>query len=131
MIYFASGSANMSSFFSERLAREVSIEPGRCGIDSTLANRSWVIVEGHADKQGAAAANERLSLRRAQNVAHRLIELGVAREYICLNPKGSRAPIVADTQGAEPQHRYVVIYRVNRDWNSDACPTGTVPLDAG
>lgn len=53
-----------------------------------------VDVVGHTDATGEAAANEKLSLRRAQVVADLLAEGGVARNRLKISGRGDREPAV-------------------------------------
>ena len=48
-----------------------------------------VIVEGYVDQAGGPAANASLSLSRAQRVADALVQAGVARDRIRLEPRGA------------------------------------------
>ncbi len=67
-------------------------------------------VSGHADASGTAAYNQRLSLRRADNVAAELVRLGVARSEISVMAFGDTHLLVPTAPGVrEPQNRRVEI----------------------
>lgn len=55
-----------------------------------------VIVEGHTDSSGDAAANERLSKVRAQSVANELVFNGIAPERITVREYGDSRPVAPD-----------------------------------
>lgn len=55
-----------------------------------------VIVEGHTDSSGDAAANERLSKVRAQSVANELVFNGIAPERITVRGYGDSRPVAPD-----------------------------------
>ncbi len=68
-------------------------------------------VEGHTDTQGDAAANQRLSERRAQAVVQALVRAGVPAGR--LNPEGlgeSRPLDAADTPAAHERNRRIEIH---------------------
>jgi OmpA-OmpF porin, OOP family len=67
-------------------------------------------VAGHADRSGPAAYNQRLSQRRADNVAAELVRQGVPREAIVVSAYGETRPLVPTADGVrEPQNRRVEI----------------------
>jgi outer membrane protein OmpA-like peptidoglycan-associated protein len=67
-------------------------------------------VSGHADRTGGAAYNQRLSERRANNVAAELVRNGVDRGIITVQGFGFTRPLVPTAQGVrEPQNRRVEI----------------------
>jgi len=67
-------------------------------------------VSGHADASGTAAYNQKLSLRRADNVAAELVRLGVARSEISVMAFGDTHLLVPTAPGVrEPQNRRVEI----------------------
>ena len=70
-------------------------------------------VAGHADRSGSPAANQALSLRRAQSVAAELGRWGVPDSVIDIHAYGDTRPLVASAAGArEPQNRRVeIVYR--------------------
>lgn len=61
---------------------------------------SAILVDGHADGQGNRLANLVLSQERAQNVASRLIELGLNSEQLQVFHHGNRQPIASDNSEA-------------------------------
>jgi outer membrane protein OmpA-like peptidoglycan-associated protein len=67
-------------------------------------------VAGHADRSGSAQYNQRLSQRRADNVAAELVRQGVSRESIVVTAYGETRPLVPTADGVrEPQNRRVEI----------------------
>jgi len=50
-------------------------------------------VVGHTDSEGSEASNQKLSIKRAQAIAEKLIEFGVAQELFELEGKGEMQPI--------------------------------------
>jgi OmpA-OmpF porin, OOP family len=67
-------------------------------------------VTGHADRRGAAAANVRLSLRRAEAVKAALVARGVRPETIRVVAAGEDEPLIETADGVdEAQNRSVAI----------------------
>jgi len=67
-------------------------------------------VAGHADRSGPAEYNQRLSQRRADNVAAELVRNGVPRNAIVVTAFGESRPLVPTADGVrEPQNRRVEI----------------------
>ncbi len=67
-------------------------------------------VTGYTDLSGSAGYNQRLSLRRANNVANALAKLGVARDDMVVAGRGQNNPRVQTPPGVrEPQNRRVEI----------------------
>ena len=67
-------------------------------------------VTGYTDLSGSAGYNQRLSVRRANNVANALANLGVARSDMAVNGRGESDPRVPTPPGVrEPQNRRVEI----------------------
>ncbi len=65
-----------------------------------------IVVTGHTDRQGAADANDALSLRRAQAVRALLIERGFLAERILPVGRGERDPVVpTEDDVPEPRNR--------------------------
>jgi OOP family OmpA-OmpF porin len=67
-------------------------------------------VTGYTDRSGTAGYNQRLSERRANNVARALTGLGVPREQMIVSGRGendNRVPTAAGVR--EPQNRRVEI----------------------
>lgn len=62
----------------------------------------YVVVEGHADDPGDDAANRALSLERAMKARQMLIDAGVSRERIDIDPRG-RQDRLADCTSAQCQ----------------------------
>ncbi|MBX3636068.1 MAG: OmpA family protein [Rubrivivax sp.] len=67
------------------------------------------VIEGHTDASGAAAANQRLSLQRAQEVRLYLVTLGVAPDRLRAVGRGASAPVnPADPRAPENRRVRVV-----------------------
>jgi len=67
-------------------------------------------VTGYTDRSGSAAYNQRLSERRANNVAKALVALGVPREQMIVAGRGENDNRVPTANGVrEPQNRRVEI----------------------
>jgi OmpA-OmpF porin, OOP family len=68
---------------------------------ASLSARTDIVrvrVEGHADSQGSAAANQQLGLDRAQGVVDFLVgEIGMPRELFEVHSYGDTMPITSDT----------------------------------
>jgi OmpA-OmpF porin, OOP family len=77
---------------------------------STRVAVTRIEVSGHADRSGTPAYNQKLSLKRAQNVAAELVRLGVAQSAISIEAFGDTRPLVPTAAGVrEPQNRRVEI----------------------
>ncbi|MBR0642159.1 OmpA family protein [Plastoroseomonas hellenica] len=73
-------------------------------------NTTRIEVAGHADRSGTPAYNQRLSERRANNVAAELVRRGIARNLIAISAFGETRPLVPTADGVrEPQNRRVEI----------------------
>lgn len=71
---------------------------------------SEIVVVGHTDRTGSLAYNDALSLRRAERVRERLIQVGIPNEHVRVAGRGEREPLVAtDDEVAEPRNRRVEI----------------------
>jgi outer membrane protein OmpA-like peptidoglycan-associated protein len=67
-------------------------------------------VTGYTDLSGSPGYNQRLSVRRANNVANALAKMGVARSDMSVSGRGENDPRVPTAQGVrEPQNRRVEI----------------------
>lgn len=89
-IRFESGQRALSSAARQTIRETASLL--KEGPVSTLP----VIVEGHTDSSGDAAANERLSKVRAQSVANELVFNGIAPERITVRGYGDSRPVAPD-----------------------------------
>ena len=109
-VFFGLGSADLSQQDRQRLAQMFrrGDRDQVCNIDPDPTNRRVYHVIGYTDTSGSDVANEQLGLRRAQGVADYLVELGVAREYICVRLRGSKSPMIL-RDGLAPDNRYVEI----------------------
>jgi outer membrane protein OmpA-like peptidoglycan-associated protein len=91
---------------SER-ARQIVAEAAQ---NTTRVQYTRIEVSGHADRTGSAEYNQRLSLRRAQNVAAELVRLGVPQSAIDVTAFGYSRLLVPTAAGVrEPQNRRVEI----------------------
>ncbi len=58
--------------------------------------QSHVLIEGHTDSTGSESYNQKLSERRAQSVANKLLSLGVPARQIKVIGKGELAPVTTN-----------------------------------
>ena len=78
--------------------------------NSRRVQTTRIEVAGHADRSGTPAYNQRLSQRRADNVAAELVRRGVPRTIISVTAYGESRPLVPTADGVrEPQNRRVEI----------------------
>jgi outer membrane protein OmpA-like peptidoglycan-associated protein len=69
-----------------------------------------VVVTGHTDRVGPVAANDALSIKRAELVRELLVAEGFAREMIAVAGRGEREPAVpTDDEVDEPRNRRVEV----------------------
>ncbi len=102
LVFFDWDRANLSD-----RARQVITE---AATNSREAAVTTIEVSGHADHTGTAAYNQRLSLRRAENVASELVRQGVPQNAITIQAFGFSRPLVPTAAGVrEPQNRRVEI----------------------
>jgi outer membrane protein OmpA-like peptidoglycan-associated protein len=88
-------------------ARQIVAEAAQ---NSTHVQYTRIEVNGYTDTSGTAAYNQRLSVRRAQNVAAELVKDGVPRQAISIQGFGETHLLVPTAQGVrEPQNRRVEI----------------------
>lgn len=101
-LYFDSGSAVVSEF--GELALRQAMHAYRSG-------RTRVVVTGYADTLGPAAANQRLSERRAESVARALVRLGVRWSDIEMVGRGELELARPTPDGqSEPLNRHATVY---------------------
>lgn len=87
--------------------------PSQAQLDTVIARAraragGEILITGHADRQGSADANFRLSLQRAQAVRALLIERGFAADLTQALGHGEHAPVVpTEDDVAEPRNRRV------------------------
>jgi outer membrane protein OmpA-like peptidoglycan-associated protein len=75
-----------------------------------------VLVEGHSDRSGNSAANNRSSRVRADIVRDYLVAHGIPADRIRVHAWGEDRPLVATADGVrEPQNRRVVVRIVSSD----------------
>lgn len=68
--------------------------------------RYSILIEGHADSTGTAAANLLLSEKRALNVRSQLSSLGIPQEYMTTVGRGFDMPFIeSKSRRSEPQNR--------------------------
>lgn len=68
--------------------------------------RYSILIEGHSDSTGTAAANLLLSERRALNVRSKLSSLGIPQEYMTAVGRGFDIPFIeSKSRRSEPQNR--------------------------
>jgi OOP family OmpA-OmpF porin len=58
--------------------------------------KASIIIEGHASTDGSEEYNQKLSLKRAEAVQAKLIELGVDSSRLVVKPLGESMPINGD-----------------------------------
>lgn len=77
--------------------------------------QAMIAVAGYADKSGADAYNDQLSMRRAEAVKSFLLQEGVQAQTISTEAFGERNPLVETADGVrEPQNRRVEIKLSNK-----------------
>jgi len=76
-----------------------------------------ITIYGHTDNVGTAAANEKVSLQRAQAVENYLKNCGIAKERMTAEGKSFTMPVASnDTEAGRAQNRRVEIYiTANKD----------------
>jgi OOP family OmpA-OmpF porin len=95
-IYFEIGSAGLSAPAALTIDEIVTREAG--------CTYSRVEIEGHADVSGTREANAAISVRRAENVAERLIAKGIDAERISVRGVGE-ADAITDLGQIQPMNR--------------------------
>lgn len=102
IVFFGHDKANLTAE-----ARQVIKEAAAQAKSSGSAS---IKVVGHADKSGSPAHNDKLSLRRANNVKGALVGEGVPDSAISVEARGESDPAVPTADGVrEPQNRRVQI----------------------
>lgn len=104
-LMFASGQSALSPAFQGTLTRVTQTITKYCDIQ--------VLVVGHTDNVGAAAANQVLSENRARAVSTHMGSMGFERTRIRTEGKGANAPIAAniDEQGRQENRRVEIFVR--------------------
>jgi outer membrane protein OmpA-like peptidoglycan-associated protein len=83
---------------------------GEAAQNARRTQTTRIEVAGHADRSGTPQYNQRLSQRRADNVAAELVRQGIQRNEIAINAFGESRPLVPTADGVrEPQNRRVEI----------------------
>ncbi|MBS0228115.1 MAG: OmpA family protein [Proteobacteria bacterium] len=90
-VYTVAGSAFASG--QAELTQEAAASVRALGIYLAALPGSQIQIVGHTDSQGAAAANQSLSERRAQQIRATLAAAGVARDRISASGVGAAQPI--------------------------------------
>src|SRR5690606_37571603 len=101
-IYFASGKRQVDRQqlpSLQKLARYLQL-------DNSIKK---ILIDGHTDDVGTPLANRMLSQERADEVASRLIELGVKASMLEIRAHGNRYPLVPAQGQAEQSNRRVSI----------------------
>lgn len=77
---------------------------------STRVQYTRIDVNGYTDRSGSAQYNQKLSVKRAENVAAELVRDGVPKNVIDIQGFGETHPLVPTADGVrEPQNRRVEI----------------------
>lgn len=102
LLYFLEGKDELTPE-SQRAIRQVFAEIAR-------RPSPEIVVIGHTDRVGSVAANDALSLRRAQTVRDDLVSRGIPAERIEIAGRGEREPLVPTApQVPEPRNRRVEV----------------------
>lgn len=100
------------SFGGARLTDEAGLKIVQAA-ETLRAGHARALVIGHADSMGARDANQRVSAARAQVVYGQLLQMGVPRERLSIQAKGSDEPIASNaTADGRGQNRRVDIVLV-------------------
>jgi outer membrane protein OmpA-like peptidoglycan-associated protein len=100
--FFASGQTGLSN------AGKNNLQPVLSFINK-YPNKT-VLIEGHSDGQGAADANQKISLKRAQSVRDSLIKLGADAQRLKAIGFGESQPIAGnDTEAGRAKNRRVEV----------------------
>jgi OmpA-OmpF porin, OOP family len=95
---FLPGTSNLTPESSAELDTVMSAARARSGGE--------IVVVGHTDRQGAADANDALSLRRANAIRDLLVEKGFRGDLVAPVGRGEREPLVATEDDVpEPRNR--------------------------
>ena len=98
VLYFQPGSSNLTPESLALLPQVMAIARQRSGGE--------IIVIGHTDRQGAADANDRLSLQRASAVRTLFVVQGFDPNLIEASGRGEREPLVpTEDEVVEPRNR--------------------------
>lgn len=102
LFYFNSDSVELKGDSRQRLAEVVQV--------ITERKSRYLAINGHADRVGNPDYNYKLSLRRAQQVAALLEELGVDPDIMFIVSHGEGNPLVPTGKGvSEPRNRRVEV----------------------
>ena len=82
----------------------------KASAEASKSNEIVINVAGHADRSGAAAYNDKLSLKRAQVVKAALVSQGIEESRITISSFGEENGQVETSDGVrEDKNRRVVI----------------------
>jgi outer membrane protein OmpA-like peptidoglycan-associated protein len=68
-----------------------------------------VVIEGHCDQVGTDAANDALSLARAEAVRALLVQGGLTATFVRVTGRGERQPVIDAPERPEPKNRRVEV----------------------
>lgn len=101
-LYFETGGAALTDESAAQLADILALARARAGGE--------IVLTGHTDRVGSAAANDALSLQRAQAIRAQLVAQGFKPELIDAIGRGEREPLVPTAdEVAEPRNRRVEV----------------------
>jgi outer membrane protein OmpA-like peptidoglycan-associated protein len=102
LLHFVTGTDELTLVSKEELGKVLAALKDRPSPD--------VLVIGHTDRVGDAAANDRLSAQRAERVKGFLVEIGIPAARIRTAGRGEREPLVQTEDNVEePRNRRVEI----------------------
>jgi adhesin transport system outer membrane protein len=102
VLYYEAGTARLTGESQALIPRVLEAVRGRPAPD--------VSVIGHTDTAGAADANEKLGLERAQSVARLIQEAGLKAQELTVTSHGERNPLIRTPDSVdEPRNRRVEI----------------------
>jgi len=97
-LYFISGTAELTPESRAQLPDILA--------QATAHPANEIFVTGHADRVGSRAANDALSLKRAQVIRQMLIRLGFDADRVIASGRGDREPLApTQSQVSEPRNR--------------------------
>ena len=85
-------------------------------------------VVGYTDNRGDAAANNRLSWDRANNVVNELVKLGVGRHRLKVQYRGEDNPVVGGLSDAASKKGIDAEHALNRRVDFDCCMEGQMDM---
>lgn len=98
VLNFLPGTSNLTPESESQLASVIQAAQGRSGGE--------ILIVGHTDRQGDVAANDALSLQRAQAIRNLFLARGFRADLLSAAGRGEREPLVATEDNvAEPGNR--------------------------